>query len=183
MKRIYLSLLVIVTAVVVVAGTAWANWSASKILGTETSAATVSIDVLEGSGASMSIIPSVANLVPNSWGPDQTMYLRNTSSVPAKMYLYVTDLAGTGSCGITKLYISVNNGAEQKVVFNDVISNLVGADKKIEVTGANTDFNPTVGPGEQIVAHQFVGLADTNDNGYIGTTCNWNQVFVVETQP
>lgn len=188
MKRLLLSLLVVGAVVTATAaGTQAVFTDSDNIAGNTVSTATVEIDARGESRGGIMAKPIVATgLIPGeytSWARGVVYNKANSTNV--RVYMYVDNL--TGDCGKINLRVTTghaNDGDPSERahdIYKGALTGLVGAGNRKEVTGYI--FNaPTYLPANtSAVLQQQAQLDPTAGNGYQGTTCTWNEVFVAET--
>lgn len=186
MKRIILGLFTILSTAALVAGSTRAVFSASdSFVGNTIATAVVHISALS---EPMGLWPKPLNasgLVPGAY----TNYARGvvfnqSDSTNVKLYMYLDNINGV-ACPKTNIQVWTGNaagGADSErgyLLMNSSLASYAGSGNRVQITGYV--FNPTIPPNNSAVIQQRAQLDPSATNGYQGTSCTWNEVFVAET--
>ena len=188
MKRILFSLVMILAAVVLVAGTTRAVFSeTSSFNGNTVSTATVDIDARS---EPMGLLPkplNVSGLVPNQWTNYARGVVYNTSnSTNVKVYMYLDAVTGF-ACDKVNLqvwtgYAASGAASERGWLFmNGLLSSYTGSANRREVTGYVFVAPNYLPKNTSAVIQQRAQLDPSADNTYQNKSCTWNEVFVAES--
>ncbi len=177
-----------------------AVWSDSEeIKGNTLSSGVINLTLVDGSNTEVlkKPITTAENLFPGKWSKWHHVGLKNDSTAPGKLYMYVTNVEGDGGiCANTNLEIEVHGDSEPTSkekweLYNGPLLNLKGEDNRRELTadldevpGSNSGesvFYPTVEDGWVLVVHQRAGLDEDAPDSAQGQTCTWDEVFVMES--
>jgi predicted ribosomally synthesized peptide with SipW-like signal peptide len=190
MKKILASTLVVVSLIATVGGATFAVFSDSEeIMGNTIAAGSVDIDLVLENGEEYSEFDKPINatgLLPGEWSPWARVAANNNSEdTPLRLYFYVKNLVG-GACDKTNLMLKT--GAEggnelQYEIYNSVIEGLEGNNNRVEITGPQGVWDPSLPAGESAVIWQRAQLDLSADNDYQNQSCTWTEVFVAESAP
>ncbi len=179
-RRIFASMLTILSLIAVVGGSALAIFrDFEHIRGNTLSAGTVDIELTDGTAQFPN--PIVAEgLLPGEFSNWSRVLVTNNSSSDVKLYFYVTDLHGA-ACTDTKLEVATgltNVNEHEFSVFNSNINNIHGIYNKVELTGYV--FDPDMPVNEVAAVQMRAGLDANAGNNSMNGSCNWTAVFVAE---
>ncbi len=183
MGNLVRSLVILFAAVSVSGGATYSFFSATdSIDGNTISTATVSIDAKgESSDGVMAKPLATSNLVPGGWSAWARGIVRNKSTVPVQLFLYVDDLDGS-VCPLTNLRVTtgpIGGNERERTVYDGNLLDIAGSEKRIEVTG-KIPFDEIAADGTQVI-QQRAQLDESADNGAQHEECVWNEVFVAQS--
>lgn len=181
MKRLFTSLMVVSALLTSMTAGSLAVFSESEsILGNSIATGVVDIDLRALSSGEIEKPISADHLVPGDWTDWARAEVYNTAgSEEVRVYFYVENRSG--ECGKTnlELYTGYAGGDEMAFeLYSGYLSGVAGPANRVEVTGP---VWTTLEPNITAVVHQRAGLDESAGNGYMGTTCTWDEVFVAET--
>lgn len=178
MKRIVLSLVIILAVVGMATGATRALFSAQdEISGNTIASGSVDLVVHNFSGNKPI---NTQNMVPGQWTDWGRAELYNTGSLPVNVYMYVDNVSG-GACDKTNLEVRTGwAGGDEKVrqVYNGSLASLTGSANRVETT-IDPPFDQLNSNWSQVI-WQHAQLDGSADNAYQNTTCTWREVFVAE---
>ena len=179
MKKIALSLLMILTAGLFAVGATKAVFSdTGYIVGNTIASGSVDLTVHNFSGNKPI---NTQMLVPGQWTPWGRAELYNTGSLPVRVYMYVDTLSGN-ACGVTNLQVATGHAGGNEMerdVYDGPLDELVGEENRVEVTGV-PPFSTLQSNITQVI-QQRAQLDPSADNGVQGESCTWREVFVAES--
>jgi hypothetical protein len=209
MKKILISLVLVVAVATVASVATYAVWNATaNIDGNTIGAAQLSITATAAGKSSPVADPlpfSAEGLVPGSvTTPELRAVISNDSDVPLNLYMYVEGIGGA-ACSATKIAWQssrpgngVLNGYSA-TPFPPVLNpgQIDGTDSSLNFTNIYSASNVTnlwgidnkvliadsadFENGDKVALRQIVGFATDADNSYQGTSCEWTLKFVAET--
>lgn len=188
MRRIALSLVTILAAVVMVAGSTKAVFSdTDSFVGNTISTATVNIDARDEPMGLLHKPLIVSGLVPNQWsGYARGIVYNESNSTNVRAYMYLANISGA-ACDKVNLQVWTGHAASGApsergwVLMNGPLANYLGPVNRVEVTN-HVFVAPNYLPANtSAVIQQRAQLDPSADNTYQNKSCMWDEVFVAES--
>lgn len=190
MRKILMSLVMVLATATMVAGATQAVFSDSSVFA-ENTLATAKVDIdarSEAAGGTLGKPLVVTGLVPGQYSDwARGVVYNQADSTPVRVFMYVSNIQGGSVCDKTNLTVytghanSGNASERQFVLYNSGLQGLSGPGNRVEVTGPGKVFNPTLPANTSAVIQQQAQLDSSADNAQSNATCTWDEVFVGET--
>lgn len=126
------------------------------------------------------------DLMPGEWTDWARAVVYNTQeSDNVRVFFYVEDLQG--DCGMTNFelwtgYALSDYSPDERdfLLYEGPLTGISGTENRVEITGPVYEY---LEPNISAVVHQRAGLDVEAGNEFIGTYCEWDEVFVAESVP